>query len=170
MGQYTISAWTRDRRPVHARETDPTRGGLPPDYKLFVFGGKVRLIQVDRDRFTRHTQVLYDASWNYVEGTVAAVQGPPIDRPPSLSLMTESAEALSASVDFLRVDLYDIEGRVYFGELTSSPNKGLSPFRPRSLDELLGNWLELDDDSQRGALRYEPDAFREIGTIAPVRP
>jgi len=142
---------------------------VPPDYKLFVFGGKVRLIQVDRDRFTRHTQVLYDANWNYVEGTVAAMQGPPIDRPPSLSLMIEAAEGLSASVDFLRVDLYDIDGRVCFGELTSSPNKGLSPFRPGALDERLGGWLELDDYSQPGALRYEPDAFREIGTIAPSR-
>ena len=146
------------------------RDAVPPDYKLFVLAGKVRLIQVDRDRFTCHTQVLYDANWNYVEGTVAALQGPPLDRPPSLSLMIEAAEALSARVDFLRVDLYDIDGRVYFGELTSSPNKGLSPFRPRSLDELLGNWLELDADPQRSALRYEPDAFREIGTIAPVRP
>ena len=68
------------------------------------------------------------------------------------------------------MDLYDIDGRVYFGELTSSPNKGLSPFRPRALDERLGGWLELDDYSQASAQRYEPDAFRETGTIATLGP
>ena len=141
---------------------------LPFD-KLFVFGGRLRLIQVDRDRFTRHTQVLYDRDWRYGDGTVAALHGTPSERPRSLSLMIESAEALSAKVDFVRVDLYEIDGRVYFGELTSSPNKGLSPFRPRSLDRLLGDWLVLDDYSQAGGLRYDPDAFAEIGTIAAVR-
>ena len=93
----------------------------------------------------------------------------PIERPRSLSLMIESAEALSAKVDFVRVDLYEIEGRVYFGELTSSPNKGVSPFRPLSLDRLLGDWLVLDDYSQPGTLRYDPDAFTEIGTSAAMR-
>ena len=158
------------RRAVYAEQL--LRGldsAMPPDYKLFVFGGKLRLIQVDRDRFTRHTQVLYDRDWRYIDGTVAALQGTPIERPQSLSLMIESAEALSANVDFVRVDLYEIDGRVYFGELTSSPNKGLSPFRPRSLDAVLGGWLVLDDYSQPGALRYDPEAFAEIGTIGAVR-
>jgi len=160
-------AYRNIRRAVYAEQLLRGRdGAVPPDYKLFVFGGKLRLIQVDRDRFTRHTQVLYDSDWRYIEGTVAALQGPPMERPPSLSLMIESAEALSAKLDFVRIDLYEIDGRVYFGELTSSPNKGLSPFRPRSLDRLLGEWLVLDDYAQPGALRYDPDAFVEIGTIA----
>jgi len=160
-------AYRNIRRAVYAEQLLRGRdGAVPPDYKLFVFGGKLRLIQVDRDRFTRHTQVLYDSDWRYIEGTVAALQGPPMERPPSLSLMIESVEALSAKLDFVRIDLYEIDGRVYFGELTSSPNKGLSPFRPRSLDRLLGEWLVLDDYAQPGALRYDPDAFVEIGTIA----
>jgi hypothetical protein len=50
----------------------------------------------------------------------------------------------------VRVDLYDIDGRIYFGELTSSPNKGLSPFRPVSLDGLFGQYLRLDDYSHSG--------------------
>jgi hypothetical protein len=155
------------RRALFAEELLESHGeATPPDYKLFAFGGRVRLIQVDRDRFTRHTQVLYDERWRRVDGTVAAAPGEPIDKPKSLPLMIEAAEALSASVDFLRVDLYDIHGRVYFGELTSSPNKGLSPFRPPSLDGLLGSWLELDDYLQTGAMTYDPDAFRETGALA----
>jgi hypothetical protein len=130
----------------------------PPDYKLFVFGGKVRFIQVDRDRFTRHTQVLYDECWNRIEGTVAAAPGEPVSRPASLASMLEAAELLSAAVDFVRVDLYEIDGNAYFGELTNSPNKGLSPFRPPSLDQVLGSHFRLDDYSTPVALEYDPDA------------
>lgn len=159
-------AYRNIRRALYAEQLLQDSGAsMLPDYKLFVFNGKVRLIQVDRDRFTRHTQVLYDERWNFVEGTVAAAQGERIEKPRSLALMIETAEALSAGIDFLRVDLYDVDGRVYFGELTSSPNKGLSPFRPPSLDHLLGGWLNLDDYSQSGAIAYVPDAFSETGTI-----
>jgi hypothetical protein len=155
-------AYRNVRRALYVEQLLETRGEpTPPDFKLFVFRGKVRLIQVDHGRFTRHTQVLYDERWRRVEGTVAAVPGESIERPTSLPLMIEAAEALSASVDFLRVDLYDIDGKVYFGELTCSPNKGLSPFRPPSLDKLLGGWLDLDDYSRAGAMAYDPDAFGE---------
>jgi len=148
------------RRSVYAEELlrDEARQ-LPPDYKLFVFGGRVRVIQVDRDRFARHTQALYDERWNRIEGTVAAAPGAPVPRPTSLDVMIEAAEALSANVDFVRVDLYEIGGRAYFGELTSSPNKGLSPFRPASLDAWFGSLLRLDDFAREVPLVYEPDRF-----------
>ena len=134
------------RRAVYAEELlRGADGGLPADYKLFVFGGKVRLIQVDRDRFARHTQVLYDEQWNAIDGTVRAAQGLPLPAPASLAAMLAAAEALSASVDFVRVDLYDIDGRPYFGEFTHYPNKGLNRFEPASLDNLLGSYLRLDD-------------------------
>ncbi|HEX8013248.1 MAG TPA: ATP-grasp fold amidoligase family protein [Casimicrobiaceae bacterium] len=147
------------RRAVYAEELLRAEGGaLPPDYKLFVFGGRVRIVQVDCDRFTRHTQVLYDEHWNRIEGTVAALPGPPAPRPVSLSTMIEAAERLSAGVDFVRVDFYEIDGNPYFGELTSSPNKGLSPFRPASLDARFGSLLEPDYTSDV-PLTYEPDSF-----------
>ncbi len=137
------------RRAVYAEELLRGKdGGSPPDYKLFVFGGNVRLIQVDRDRFTRHTQVLYDEQWNAIEGTIRATQGAPLPAPASLSAMIAAAEVLSLGVDFLRVDLYDIDGKQYFGELTHYPNKGLNRFEPTSLDKLLGSYLRLDDYSR----------------------
>ena len=155
------------RRALYAEELlESERHTAPPDYKLFVFGGRVRLIQIDRDRFTRHTQALYDEHWNFIEGTVAGLQGPQVPAPASLATMIDAARALSSGVDFLRVDLYDIGGKVYFGELTSSPNKGMSPFRPPSLDRRLGSWFVPDDYARPGPLQYDPAAFREIGTIA----
>jgi TupA-like ATPgrasp len=155
-------AYTNIRRAAYAEQLlQDDRHDAPPDYKLFVFGGTVRVIQVDRDRFTRHTQILYDERWNRIEGTVAAAQGEPIARPESLAVMLEAARSLSAGVDFVRVDLYEIGGEAYFGELTSSPNKGLSPFRPASLDQYLGAHFQPDDYSKAVPLQYDPDAGPE---------
>jgi len=146
------------RRAVFAEEL--LRGDdrqSPIDYKLFVFGGKVRLIQVDRDRFTHHTQVLYDAQWRPVDGTVKAAPGSPLAPPASLAAMIAGAEALSLGVDFVRVDLYDVAGTPYFGELTHYPNKGLSRFDPPSLDRRLGDYLRLDDyRDDRPRVLYDP--------------
>jgi hypothetical protein len=153
-------AYRNVRRAAYAEELLRSEAGaLPPDYKLFVFRGKVRVVQVDRDRFGRHTQVLYDERWNRIDGTVAAAPGEPAPPPASLAAMLDAAERLSANVDFVRVDLYEIAGRPYFGELTSSPNKGLSPFRPPALDAWFGSLLELDDYACDVPLAYEPDTF-----------
>ena len=142
-------------------------GQSPTDYKLFVFGGKVRLIQVDRDRFTRHTQVLYDAQWQPIDGTVKAALGNPLPAPASLASMIASAEALSLGVDFVRVDLYDVAGTPYFGELTHYPNKGLSRFDPPSLDLQLGNYLRLDDcHDDRPRVLYDPASAPAIAVNA----
>jgi len=138
-------------RAIYAEELlSGPQGTTPPDYKLFVFNGKVRIIQVDANRFACHTQVLYDERWNVIQGTVAGAQGQPGPPPGSLPAMIKAAEAVSLGVDFVRVDLYDIDGRICFGELTNSPNKGLSPFQPASLDQQFGQYLQLDDYSRPG--------------------
>jgi hypothetical protein len=134
------------RRAVFAEELLPGDDGQPPiDYKLFVFGGKVRLVQVDRDRFRRHTQVLFDEQWRPIDGTVKGAPSSRVPPPASLTAMVAAAEALSLDVDFVRVDLYDIAGTPYFGELTHYPNKGLSRFDPPTLDRRFGEYLRLDD-------------------------
>jgi hypothetical protein len=122
------------RRAIYAEEMLPgPPGTTPPDYKVFVFNGKVRIIQVDADRFACHTQVLYDEHWNVIEGTVAGAPGRPTLPPANLPAMIEAAEAVSLGVDFVRVDLYDIEGRIYFGELTAHLTRGSHHFIPRHL-------------------------------------
>jgi hypothetical protein len=151
------------RRTVFAEELlQDEEGELPPDYKLFVFGGRVRLIQVDRDRYARHTQVLYDQAWRRVEGTLRAAQGPPVAAPESLPTMIDAAQRLSQGMDFLRVDFYDIAGQAYFGEFTHYPNKGLNRFRPESLDALLGGWLTLDDYAS-----LDTDLERRFAAVLP---
>lgn len=147
------------RRAVYAEELlRDDSGGLPPDFKLFAFDGEVRLIQVDRDRYAHHTQVLYDPQWRPIEGVVAAAQGAPLAPPVTLARMVEAAGALATGIDFLRVDFYEVAGRVVFGELTNYPNKGLNRFQPASLDGLLGSWLTLAPTCPV-AISYRPESF-----------
>ena len=146
-------------RAVYAEELlRDDAGGLPPDFKLFTFDAKVRLIQVDRDRYGHHTQVLYDPQWQPIEGSVAATQGEPLAPPVMLPRMIEAAQALAAGTDFLRVDFYEIAGRIVFGELTNYPNKGLNRFQPASLDGVLGSWLTLAP-TRPVAIAYRPESF-----------
>jgi hypothetical protein len=111
-------------------------GAIPDDYKFFVFHGKCAFIQVDAGRFGRRTQVFFRPNWQHVPLS----GGPPwADREPAkpsrLSEMIDVAERLGADTDFVRVDLYDVDGRVVFGELTSFPAGGDSPFEPESFNK-----------------------------------
>ena len=164
-------AYRNIERAVYAEELlRGEEGRSPSDYKLFVFSGKVRLIQVDCDRFTRHTQMLYDEQWRPIAGTIRARQGRELPAPGSLATMIAAAEALSLGVDFVRVDLYDIGGAPYFGELTHYPNKGLNRFDPASLDEWLGSAFVLDDYAiDKPRLLHDPTIWVAAGTNLSAR-
>ena len=62
----------------------------------------------------------------------------PVREPPNLALMLETAEKLGSGLDFVRVDLYDIGSRIYFGEMTFTPGGGFAHFEPAAMDQHLG--------------------------------
>jgi hypothetical protein len=115
-------------------------GRTPPaDYKFFMFHGRAAMVVVDQDRFTRHTSTLLTPDWREyaVTGRFAPADVPPA-KPAGYAEMLRVAEALSVDFDFVRVDLYDVDGRVYFGELTHNPGGGLVRLQPREFDLALG--------------------------------
>jgi hypothetical protein len=114
-------------------------GDIPDDLKFFVFHGSCHYIQIDSGRFGRRTQDFFDADWNHLPlsgGPPWAAQLPP--RPTKLETMIALAERLGAETDFVRVDLYDLGDRIVFGELTSYPAGGHSPFEPIRFDAEFG--------------------------------
>jgi hypothetical protein len=121
------------------------RGGhLPDDYKLHVFRGKVRLIQVHYDRFGEQRINLFDEHYRLAK---VRYQAPPaLDRitpPRHLDTMIAVAEKLAAGFNYARVDLYEHRDRVYFGEITHYPAAGIGVFDPPEFDRVLGDlWLE----------------------------
>ncbi|MDD7960816.1 ATP-grasp fold amidoligase family protein [Microbacterium thalli] len=114
-------------------------GGIPDDYKFFVFHGRCHFIQVDGGRFGGRTQDFFRPDWSRIPMS----GGPPWSeparpRPAHLDEMLGLAERLGQDTDFVRVDLYDVDGRVVFGELTSFPAGGDSPFDPESFNTEFG--------------------------------
>ena len=115
-------------------------GGQPPkDYKLFVFGGKVEMIQVDASRFSGHRRRLYRPDWERlpVQYEYEDIEGE-VPAPPHLADMVAAGATLGRGLDFVRVDFYDIPDRLYFGELTATPDAGACRFRPQEFDHILG--------------------------------
>ena len=121
-------------------------GSPPPDFKIFVFGGKPDLIEMV-NRYDGNQQRLYRTDWTPLEvlygpQSIAPVAPPP----PGLDRMLDIAHRLGEPFDFIRVDLYDlcdVDGSIVFGELTPYPCGGLERFRPASFDVELGEKWQL---------------------------
>lgn len=115
-------------------------GGVPDDLKFFVFHGTCRYVQVDGGRFGTRTQDFFTREWRHLplSGGPPWAEPEPA-RPARLEEMIALAERLAAPTDFVRVDLYDVGGRIVFGELTSFPAGGDSPFHPESFNERFGS-------------------------------
>lgn len=107
----------------------------PVDFKFYVFGGRVEYVQVHLDRGGNHRWILFDRNWCRVSSETSDADPPP---PVSLAKMIEAAEELGAGFDFVRVDLYEVEQKPLFGEMTFYPGSGLDPFNPVSLDSQIG--------------------------------
>jgi TupA-like ATPgrasp len=114
-------------------------GAIPDDYKFFVFHGRCAFIQVDSGRFGRRTQDFFRPDWEHLGLHGGAPWADPRPAEPvRLREMIDLAERLGADTDFVRVDVYDVDGRIVFGELTSFPAGGDSPFDPESFNEEFG--------------------------------
>ena len=104
---------------------------VPLDFKLWVFHRRVEFVQIDFDRFTRHTRTFYDRRWQRQPWWVLYPPGPDLPRPRLLERMIEVAERLAVDPGFVRVDLYSPnDERVLFGELTFAPDAGWGRFWP----------------------------------------
>lgn len=116
------------------------------DYKLMCFNGKVQCSFVCTDRFSKNGLhvTFFDRDWNvmpFERHYPSYKQGLP--KPRQYYKMIELAETLAEKIPFVRVDFYEIEGKIYFGELTFFPGSGFEEFTPKEWDVKLGNLLML---------------------------
>lgn len=117
------------------------------DYKFFCFDGEVKMLFVATDRGINDVKFdFFDADFNHLPFK----QGHPwakkeIKKPAGFEKMKEIAAILSKGFPHVRVDLYDINGKIYFGELTFFHFSGNVPFIPNEWDEKIGSWLKLPD-------------------------
>ena len=117
------------------------------DYKFFCFDGKVKAMFIATDRFTQGVETkfdFYDTNFEHLPFT----NGHPnaecvIEKPKHFEKMKELAEILSKGIPQIRVDFYEIDDEVYFGELTFFHWSGMVPFVPEKWDYVFGEWIEL---------------------------
>lgn len=117
-------------------------GSLPLDYKLYCFNGRPELILVRNH--THDISPFFDTTWNLLE--LSCEEGTPrpcMPKPTNLDEMIVAAAKLSTGFGFARVDLYNVKGRVYFGELTFTPAGGHLKFSPDDWDAKLGKKWDL---------------------------
>lgn len=114
------------------------------DYKFFCSNGEPIVIAHDKDRFSNHKRTFFDINWNKINVEDADYPSADnVDKPANLQKMIEIASDLSKGFSLLRVDFYNIDGRIIFGELTCYPHSGLVVFKPDEFDFYLGERIKL---------------------------
>jgi len=119
------------------------------DYKIFCFNGEPKIVQVHFDRFTNHKRNSYDTEWNYIPVSIGYPSHPNmvIDKPSNLQQMLDLARKMSENIPHVRVDLYSIHNKIYFGELTFIHGAGYLKIEPKGFDFEMGSWLELPKET-----------------------
>lgn len=135
-----LSLWWNEavERRVYLEENLGLADGDAPDWKFFVFNGKVELIQVDVDRFGDHVQTIYDRTGKFLDQELYFKSGPPVDMPVDLDAMIDIAEAIGRRFDFVRVDMFRMDGAIFLGELGLVLTGATLRVRSPELDERLG--------------------------------
>ena len=138
-------AYFKARPILLAEEFIGVPGSSPSDYKFYVFNGKVAAIEVHADRHDNHRIRYYLPDWSSLEVSVGhfPLSSAEEAAPSNLAEMLAIASGLGRSFDFMRVDLYNVDGEVFFGELTPYPGSGINRFVPASFDSELGAKWEL---------------------------
>lgn len=115
------------------------------DYKFFCFNGEPRILFVATDRRTDVKFDFFDMDFNWLDiQNIHANSGKTIKKPNHFEELKEAARKLSKGFKFVRIDLYEINGVVYFGEFTFFHGGGFNLFHPDEWERRLGDWIELE--------------------------
>lgn len=115
------------------------------DYKFFCFNGTPKLLHIDIDRSKVHKRAYYDMDWKKIpikHDTISFIEEE-IEKPSNFDEMIEVATKLADRFPFVRVDLYNLNGRIIFGEMTFYPADGRLAFIPEEYNTIIGNYIKL---------------------------
>lgn len=116
----------------------------PLDYKFYCFAGKVDNILLCSERDTEVRLDDFDLDWNLRRYSFEEyLSDRSFEKPKNLKRMIEIAETLGKGHTFVRVDLYEINGKIYFGELTFTPGNGMITHYKQETLDLLGSKINL---------------------------
>lgn len=122
------------------------------DYKVFTFNGKAKLFLVASDRQTKGEEVKFDyfdvnkRHLNITNNHPHAKKEPRL--PNTFDVMIALAEKIAAGSYHMRVDFYEVDGKVYFGEITLYHGSGWMFFEPNEWNQIMGDWIVLPTDNK----------------------
>lgn len=119
------------------------------DYKFFCFNGEAKIMYLASERYKENDVVkfdFYDMDFNHLDFQNGHPNNKvPAKKPETFDAMRALAEKLAQGFPHVRVDLYEVNGKNYFGEMTFYNQNGFVPFEPEEWDYRIGKWLELPD-------------------------
>ena len=134
-------------RIIAEKYLEDSRTGELPDYKFFCFNGIARALFIATERSNESEETkfdFYDMDFNHLPFTNGHPNANVIPaKPETFDKMKELAEKISKGIPLLRVDFYEVDGKVYFGELTFSHWSGMIPFKPEEWDRKLGDMIVI---------------------------
>ena len=129
-------------------------GQIPYDYKVHCFNGNVQMISVDLGRGTQeHYRNWYFPNWERTpfswsspkeHGKATNPSDTDIEKPSTLNKMIELSQVLSQPFKYARIDWYDVDSTLYFGEITFHHDGGFRPIEPKIWDKKLGKKLVIE--------------------------
>jgi len=151
----TFELFYKDIKPLIIAEQylETEDGYVPNDYKFHVFnykdGSKKAIIQADHGRYTeKHDRAYFDEDWNILEynNGEAFESDFEFKKPKNFKKMLDIVYKLAEGFKYVRVDLYNDNGKIYFGEITFTDGSGLDPFEPDSEDFKWGEYWENEEE------------------------
>lgn len=126
------------------KSKDNNEGGIN-DYKFFCFDGIPKLMLYVSGRQTEKHEDYFDMSYKWLDIYTLCTPSPECPKKPeSFEKMKKLAAELSAGIKHVRVDFYEIDGQVYFGEFTFFSGGGFERFHPDIWEQRLGEWIDLE--------------------------
>ena len=116
------------------------------DYKFFTFNGKPKVLYITQGRGNENETYadFFDMDFKHLDIEIDHEMSKDMPhKPKNFELMKELAIKLSQGIPHVRVDFYEVDGHVYFGELTFFHCSGFEPFRTREWELIFGDWIEL---------------------------
>jgi hypothetical protein len=125
-------------------------GKIPNDYKIHCINGEVEFIYVSIDREGKNKRNIYDKNWNPLHFTwaskskdISKLRGEEILPPSTFDRMTTIAKEIAKQYAYVRVDFYDVDGKLYFGEITQCHGGGFDQILPIEWDYHFGRILKI---------------------------
>lgn len=118
--------------------------GVLNDYKFMCFNGEPKVAFVVYDRRTNMALDFFDMDWKKLDFRRKYKNSKKtIGKPKNFELMKQLCEKLAKPFPFVRIDFYEVDGKLYIGEFTFTPGGGFEPFEPVEWDYTLGSWIKL---------------------------